>query len=86
MKKLFHTLAFIEGLSYLFLLGVAMPLKYWVGLPLFVKYGGWVHGVLFVFYMLVLAIIFIKKEIDLDDTIRAGLLAFVPFGWRWVKF
>jgi integral membrane protein len=86
MKKLFHTVAFIEGLSYLFLLGIAMPLKYWADLPLFVKYGGWAHGVLFILYMLVLTIIFIKKEIDLDDTIRAGVLAFVPFGWRWVKF
>ena len=86
MKKLFHTVAFIEGLSYLFLLGIAMPLKYWADLPLFVKYGGWAHGVLFILYMLVLIIIFIKKEIDLEDTIRAGLLAFVPFGWRWVKF
>lgn len=86
MKKLFHTVAFIEGLSYLFLLGIAMPLKYWAGLPLFVKYGGWAHGVLFVLYMVILAIIFIKREIDLGDTIRAGLLAFVPFGWRWVKF
>lgn len=86
MKKLFHTVAFIEGLSYLFLLGIAMPLKYWAGLPLFVKYGGWAHGVLFIVYMIVLGLLFIRKEVDFRNTIWAGLLAFVPLGWRWVKF
>lgn len=86
MKKLFHTVAFIEGLSYLFLLGIAMPLKYWAGLPLFVKYGGWVHGVLFIVYMIVLGILFIRKEINFQNTLWAGFLAFVPLGWRWVKF
>jgi len=86
MKKLFHTVAFIEGLSYLFLLGIAMPLKYWAGLPLFVKYGGWAHGVLFIVYMVLLGILFLRSEINFRNTVWAGLLAFIPFGWRWVKF
>ena len=38
----------IEGVSFLVLLGVAMPLKYFAGMPRAVTYFGWIHGVLFV--------------------------------------
>ncbi|WP_069657992.1 DUF3817 domain-containing protein [Arcticibacter eurypsychrophilus] len=40
-----------EGISYLFLLLIAMPLKYYYDLPLVVKYNGWVHGILFIIYI-----------------------------------
>lgn len=40
-----------EGISFLVLLLVAMPVKYIIGNPLPVKYTGWVHGVLFVAYV-----------------------------------
>ena len=36
-----------EGVSFLVLLGVAMPLKYFAGVPMAVKIMGWLHGVLF---------------------------------------
>ncbi|MCH9821996.1 MAG: DUF3817 domain-containing protein, partial [Bacteroidetes bacterium] len=35
----------IEGFSFLFLLLIAMPLKYIWDEPLMVKYAGWAHGV-----------------------------------------
>jgi integral membrane protein len=47
--------AFAEGVSFLLLLGIAMPLKYWAGIPLAVKVVGWAHGVLFVALLLALA-------------------------------
>lgn len=37
----------VEAVSYLVLLGVAMPLKYWADLPLAVSVAGMIHGVLF---------------------------------------
>lgn len=40
-----------EGFSFLILLLIAMPLKYWMGWPLAVKYVGWAHGVLFILYI-----------------------------------
>ena len=40
-----------EGVSFLVLLLIAMPLKYAFDLPLAVKYVGWVHGLLFVVYV-----------------------------------
>ncbi len=40
-----------EGISFLVLLLIAMPLKYMLDLPLAVKYTGWAHGLLFVLYV-----------------------------------
>jgi integral membrane protein len=42
---------FVEGMSYLILLFVAMPLKYGAGLPLAVRIVGAIHGGLFVLYV-----------------------------------
>ena len=41
-----------EGVSFLLLLGVAMPLKYFADMPLAVRYVGMAHGVLFILYVL----------------------------------
>jgi integral membrane protein len=43
-----------EGVSFLLLLGVAMPLKYLAGLPMAVRIVGMAHGVLFIIYVLAL--------------------------------
>jgi integral membrane protein len=41
-----------EGISFLLLLGVAMPLKYFAGWPDAVRVVGMAHGVLFCVYVL----------------------------------
>jgi integral membrane protein len=41
-----------EGVSFLLLLGVAMPLKYFAGWPHAVRVVGMAHGVLFMLYVL----------------------------------
>src|SRR4051794_20850140 len=43
-----RTITRLEGTSFLILLLVAMPLKYWAGMPAAVKWVGWAHGILFV--------------------------------------
>lgn len=40
-----------EGVSFLLLLGVAMPLKYFAGWPLAVRVVGLAHGILFLLYV-----------------------------------
>lgn len=40
-----------EGISFLLLLLIAMPIKYMLGIPEVVKYVGWAHGVLFIAYI-----------------------------------
>lgn len=51
----FSQIAFWEGMSYLVLLFIAMPLKYWADMPLAVRIVGSVHGALFIAYVLLLA-------------------------------
>ncbi len=52
----FRRTALAEAISYLLLLGVAMPLKYVWGMPLAVKIIGGIHGGLFVVFCLTLAL------------------------------
>ncbi|KAA8483797.1 integral membrane protein [Arcticibacter tournemirensis] len=42
---------FCEAVSFVVLLCVAMPLKYYYDYPLAVKYTGWAHGLLFIIYI-----------------------------------
>ena len=49
--KLFRIIALLEGLSYILLLFVAVPLKYSLGDPTYVKLLGMPHGILFVAYL-----------------------------------
>ena len=43
----FRVIGISEGISYMLLLLVGMPLKYKMGIPEAVKIMGWMHGVLF---------------------------------------
>ena len=55
LKTALSRLRFIgwwEGVSFLVLLGIAMPLKYLAGEPGAVRVVGMAHGVLFVLYVL----------------------------------
>jgi len=40
-----------EGISFLVLLGIAMPLKYFFQQPMAVKIFGWAHGFLFIGFL-----------------------------------
>jgi integral membrane protein len=73
-------IAKIEAVSFLTLLGIAMPLKYLAGMPLAVKLVGWAHGVLFILF--VLALSRAKREARLDTRFAALVFvaALLPFG------
>jgi integral membrane protein len=47
-----RALGFIEGVSFVLLLAIAMPLKYFAGEPGAVRVVGMAHGVLFLLYLL----------------------------------
>ncbi|HMJ71327.1 MAG TPA: DUF3817 domain-containing protein [Cyclobacteriaceae bacterium] len=49
--KSLRLIGIAEGISFLVLLLIAMPLKYKLGWPLAVKYVGWAHGLLFILYI-----------------------------------
>ena len=57
MLSFFRKLSIAEGLSFLALLFIAMPLKYYFSIPQWVPYVGMVHGVLFMLYIAVSLIV-----------------------------
>lgn len=78
----FCTVALWEGISYLFLLGIAMPMKYFGGQPEWVSFGGWVHGVLFVAYVVLLIRLALRDNWKMGKialAFFASLLPFAPF-------
>lgn len=73
-------LGYLEGTSFLLLLGIAMPLKYMLGIPEAVKYIGMAHGVLFIAYILMLLFAASKIKMPLW-ALPAGVLgSLLPFG------
>ena len=84
MKMFFRVVSFLEGTSYLLLLFVAVPIKYWMDDPQYVKLLGTPHGLLFVTY-LVIAFLF-KSELKWSNkTLGVVILASViPFGTFYV--
>ena len=76
----FRTIAFIEGLSYLALLLVAMPLKYLVGMPLAVRVVGMAHGMLFIAYGVLAALLLARGTFSFGRAAWAMLMSLVPFG------
>lgn len=82
LLKRFRQVAVLEGISYLLLLFIAMPLKYFAGLPEAVKYTGWAHGVLFVLYGLMLIQCWQHYNWKFSKAalvFAASLLPFAPF-------
>lgn len=83
MKKTFswfRKVAFAEGISFLVLLFVAMPLKYFAGLPLAVTIVGGLHGVLFVAFAVLAREVKSDYKKDFKWLMRAGLASILPFG------
>jgi len=69
-----------EGVSFIILLCIAMPLKYMYNMPLAVKYTGWAHGVLFVGYIGIAYYVKIVRQQPFIKLIYAVVAALVPFG------
>ncbi len=70
----------LEGLSFLILLGIAMPLKYMWGQPLAVRFVGMIHGVLFIWFCGVLLNAKDAAGWNLKKSGRILLAALLPFG------
>lgn len=49
-----RAIALVEGVSFLLLLGIAMPLKYFAAIPQAVTIAGWLHGLLFMAFCIAL--------------------------------
>jgi integral membrane protein len=75
-----RVIGFIEGISFLALLGIAMPLKYFADMPLAVTIVGMMHGVLFILYVAAIAHAHRIVKWSRLRTFGALAAAVLPFG------
>lgn len=73
-------LAYMEGISFILLMGVGMPLKYFFEMPLPNLYIGMIHGILFIAYCLWVIIAKAQYKWRIPKTSLALVAAFLPFG------
>ena len=83
MKKTFRwfrKIALAEGISFLILLFIAMPLKYFAGMPMAVTVFGGLHGALFIAFVILAREVKNGCNKDWKWLGRALLASVVPFG------
>ena len=78
--RAFRMTALAEGVSFLTLLFVAMPMKYFMGMPEVVRVVGSIHGGLFLLYVGLLAILHTKQRWTLTFSLYAFVASIIPFG------
>ena len=83
--KKFGLVNTVEGYSYLVLLFIAMPLKYYFGMPELVKVAGMIHGILFVAFSLFLVEAAIFAKWRFSENIIFFTASLVPFGTFYTK-
>ena len=84
MIKLFRITSYLEGISYLLLLGIGVPLKYLAGNDSLVKSLGMPHGILFMAYIFLAIIIKQKMNWDNKTIIIVLIASVIPFGTFYV--
>lgn len=84
MLTLFKLISILEGASYLLLLFVGVPLKYWGQNDILVKLLGMPHGILFMAYVVLGLFIRSKMNWDVKTTLIVLVASVVPFGTFYV--
>ena len=78
--KTFVKMGYAEGTSALLLFFIAMPLKYAFDMPAAVKYVGWLHGLLFVVYGLMIAIYGLNYKWKFSTMLLLFISSIIPGG------
>ena len=84
--KLFRIVAIAEGISYLLLLGWAMPLKYLYHQPEAVRVLGSIHGGLFLLFMLMIALAARYGKWSWARVLEAFIASLLPFGPIYLEY
>ncbi|WOE31116.1 MULTISPECIES: DUF3817 domain-containing protein [unclassified Acinetobacter] len=71
---------FLEGLSFLVLLFIAMPVKYVLDNPVLVKYVGMGHGLLFILFLAALFWVCQREKWAIKVFLAGTVASILPFG------
>tara|TARA_B100000963_G_C22476636_1_gene602710 strand:+ start:245 stop:532 length:288 start_codon:yes stop_codon:yes gene_type:complete len=88
MKKIFifRLIALLEGLSFIFLVFLGMPLKYLYGNEMLVKILGMPHGILFIVYVLTAFLFKNKLELNIKELLIVLIASVIPFGTFYIDY
>ena len=86
MLKAFRLIALLEGLSFLILIFVGVPMKYFQNNDAIVKIFGMPHGILFITYLFLSIVLKQKMSWSLKTFIFIISAAIVPFGTFYTDY
>ena len=80
LLKIFRIIAFLEGLSYVLLLFIAVPIKYLKNDPSYVKMLGMPHGLLFMGYIALAIVLRTNNQWIKNNFFMVLMASVIPFG------
>lgn len=86
MVKFFKIIATLEGLSFLFLLLVAMPMKYIYHNESLIRPTGMTHGVLFVAYIILAYMLKEEQNWSFKKFFVVAIASVIPFGTFYIEY
>ena len=86
MIKTLRVISYLEGISYILLLFIAVPIKYYANDPSLVKLLGMPHGLLFVAYVILSLVSSKKYRWNSKKTLVVLISSVIPFGTFYVDY
>jgi len=83
--KKFRLVALLEGISFILLLFIAMPMKYAFGYPMAVKIVGMIHGILFIIFCYLLLKAWSEAKWEFKESVIFFIASLIPFGTFYTK-
>ena len=84
MLRFFKIITLLEGTSLLLLLFFAMPMKYIVDEPIFVRIIGMAHGLLFVAYIIMAIMLKFEENWSWKKFGVIAVASIIPFGTFYI--
>ena len=81
---IFRIISFLEGISYLGILFVTMPLKYLFASPEPNKVVGMIHGFLFLAYIVLATLVKYELKWSVKTYLIVLICSVIPFGTFWM--
>lgn len=82
--NIFRITALLEGISYILLLGIAVPIKYAFNDPTYVKLLGMPHGLLFIAYIILAIMVGSQMKWNNKTLFIVLVASIVPFGTFYI--
>lgn len=84
LLSIFRIIALLEGVSYILLLFVATPIKYFADNPTYVKLLGMPHGLLFIAYIAIAVLLKPEQQWNKRTFLVILAASLIPFGTFYV--